>query len=272
MVGLSRKEIMAGWRWWAGLSARTRIFILAGLGSAVLLLAWAISAAKADASLLRTDPDLVPGRPWMMTYAVDEGRGVFRSHCADCHGQDGRGRPSRNAPDLADKDWLYGQGDVSDIETVVNYGIRAPNARTWNLANMPAYGTPLPYPREKTIAPLSPGDIKDVIQFLRSIEGRPSDRAAAARGASIFTDRGGCWDCHSNDGHGDPAIGAPNLTDDIWLYGDGSDKSLFQSIAQGRAGVCPAWSGRLSPVRIREVSVYVYSLSHGGAAVQRSAP
>ena len=119
--------------------------------------------------------------------------------------------------------------------------------------------------RRTFITPFDRGDIQDLIQFLHSVGGKPSDATSATRGAAIFAGRGGCWDCHAGDARGDPAIGAPNLIDSVWLYGDGSDKWIFQSIAQGRAGQCPGWSGRLSPVKIRELSLYVYSLSHGSA-------
>jgi cytochrome c oxidase cbb3-type subunit 3 len=84
----------------------------------------------------------------------------------------------------------------------------------------------------------------------------------------LFAGPGGCFDCHAPDGKGDPAIGAPNLTDGIALYGDGSRESLSMSITYGRHGVCPAWATRIRPAAIRELAVFVYSLSHprGAAA------
>jgi cytochrome c oxidase cbb3-type subunit 3 len=93
-------------------------------------------------------------------------------------------------------------------------------------------------------------------------QGRSVDGAAAARGAILYAGAAGCYDCHAADGKGDSAIGAPDLTDGITLYGDGSRESLAMSISYGRHGICPAWVNRLSPVGIREVSIFVYSLSH----------
>ena len=272
MVGVSRRDLSAVARWFGGLGRRTRAAILVCLALAAVGIAWAIYTGHQDGRLVRADPDSLPAQTQLMSYAVGHGRGLYQSHCSSCHGAEGQGRHNLGAPNLTDKDYLYGDGEVSDIETVVLYGIRAPDSRTWRLADMPGFAKPVPYDREKAIKPLSPGDITDLIQFLHSIGGKTSEPAAATRGAAIFAGRGGCWDCHANDAKGDPAIGAPDLADDIWLYGDGSDKWIFQSIAEGRAGLCPGWSGRLSPVKIRELALYVYSLSHGSAQPQSSQP
>lgn len=115
--------------------------------------------------------------------------------------------------------------------------------------------------REPLIPPLSPGDIKDVIQFLDSRQDRATSPDAVARGSKILSTRGGCYDCHGGDARGEPSIGAPNLSDRIWLYG-GDFKTVFDSIAYGRAGYCPAWYARLSALKIREAALYVFSLSH----------
>jgi cytochrome c oxidase cbb3-type subunit 3 len=272
MVGVSRRDIAAVARWFGGLGMRLRAAILIGLAVAVVGLAWLVLNARQEARLVHVDPDSLPSQPALMHYAVDRGRGLFRKNCSSCHGPDGQGRHDLGAANLTDKDYLYGEGSVSDIETVVLYGIRAPNGRTWKLADMPAFGTPKPYAREAAIKPLSPDDIRDMIQFLHSVQGKPADATAATRGAGVFAGRGGCYDCHAGDGRGDPAIGGPNLADDIWLYGDGSDKWIYDSIANGRAGMCPAWADRLSTVKIREVSLYVYSLSHGGAQSSLAKP
>jgi cytochrome c oxidase cbb3-type subunit 3 len=236
------------------------------------LLVWAVLNGRADAALVKVDPDDAPANAALMRVGVQRGRAVFKSRCASCHGPEGQGRYTLGAANLTDKDWLFGQGDVSDIENVVLYGIRAPNARTWKLADMPAFARPVPYPREPTMKPLKPGDIDDVIAFMRSLQGLKADPEAAPRGAAIYSDRGGCYDCHAHDARGDGAIGAPNLTDLIWLYGDGGTQWIYDSIAYGRAGVMPAWFDRLSPAQIRAVSLYVYSLSHGSAQPKPSLP
>src|SRR5277367_2448322 len=215
-----------------------------------------------EGRLLRADPNVLPSNPTLMGFAADRGRALFEVHCAACHGTQGQADPARGIPSLNDADWLYGTGLVSDIEQVVRYGIRSSHPKAWNLAIMPAYATPQPSPRDSKILPLSPGNIRDLVEFLFTEQGRKADPTAAARGAELFAGAGGCYDCHAPDAKGDSAIGAPNLTDGITLYGDGSRESLALSIAYGRHGVCPAWVARISPAGIRELAVFVYSLSH----------
>jgi cytochrome c oxidase cbb3-type subunit 3 len=270
MVGVRLSDLRALARWYGRMSARTRAILAVGAVLAVGLLVWAVLNARQEARLVSADPDATP--PALAAWGAARGRSVFAAHCAVCHGPQGQGHYNWGVANLTDRDWLYGEGDVSDIEAVVLYGIRAPNSHTWRLADMPAYSRLLPYAREPLIKSLTPDDIRDVIQFLHVTQGRSADGAAAARGAAIFAGRGGCYDCHGHDAHGDPAIGAPNLTDAIWLYGDGSDQAVFETIAHGRAGVCPTWFGRLSAVKIREVSLYVYSISHGDSQPKPSAP
>src|SRR5882757_2335883 len=119
-----------------------------------------------------------------------------------------------------------------------------------------------PSEADAKIVPLAPPQISDLIEFILHEQGRDGDSAAAARGESLYRGAGGCYDCHSMDLRGDAAIGVPNLIDNITLYGDGSRQALFTSIANGRGGVCPAWVGQISPAGIRELALYVYSLSH----------
>jgi len=238
----------------------------------VLILSLLIGAAVfastgyVERRLLRTDPDALPANSALLRFAVSRGQPLFMVHCAMCHGASGTGDPAKGVPDLTDADWLYGSGRVADIEQIVEYGIRSRNSRGWNLAIMPAYARPLPNPADKNIRPLSPGEISDLIEFLFRQQGRAADAAAVSRGAVLFTTDAGCFDCHSVDAKGDSAIGAPNLTDAITLYGDGSRDALFLSIAYGRQGVCPAWIKKLGAAGIREIAVYVYSISHPGEA------
>jgi len=237
--------------WLAGLA----VVVLAG----VLMF---VHRRHVEARLLRADPDGVPADVALDRFAVSRGAPIYRARCASCHGAEARGDAARGVPNLTDADWLYGTGQVSDIERVVSYGIRAHNPKTWNMAVMPALASPNPG-GEKGLQPLSPGDIGDVVEFIEQAGHHPYDPAAAARGYAIYSTRGACYDCHGSDAQGDAAIGAPNLTDDVWLYGDGSRASIFRSIAHGHQGVCPAWFKVLRPAAIREVALYVYSLSHG---------
>ena len=230
------------------------------------LLVAAVFAADSYAArqLLRADPDALPGDAMLLRFAVRRGRPLFEARCAACHGASGTGDTVNGVPDLTDNDWLYGTGRPAEIEKVIDYGIRSRNPKAWNLAIMPAYARPQPNPGDKNIQPLTPGEIGDVIEFLMRQQGRPADAAAVSRGAALFTGHGGCYDCHSLDAKGDSAIGAPNLSDAITLYGDGSRGALYMSIAYGRQGVCPAWITRASAASIRELALYVYSISHPG--------
>jgi cytochrome c oxidase cbb3-type subunit 3 len=240
-------------------------------GAVVILMSILIGAAVfaenayVERMLLRADPDALPTDTGLLGFAVGRGAPLFSAHCVACHGADGAGDPGRGVPNLTDRDWLYGSGKVGEIERVVNYGIRSRNPKAWNLAIMPAYARPQPSPMDKGIQPLSPDDIGDLIEFLMRAQGRQAEAESVARGAALFTGHGGCFDCHSLDAKGDSAIGAPNLTDAVTLYGDGSRGALAASIAYGRQGVCPAFIKRLGPAAVRELAAYVYSISHRGA-------
>jgi cytochrome c oxidase cbb3-type subunit III len=237
-------------------------------GVAVLVLAVCIAAAVllrgryVEANLLRSDPGSTPSDATLMRFAIGRGRSLFDAHCASCHGRGGHGDRAMGIPDLTDDDWLYGTGQVIDIERVIDYGIRSHHPKAWNLAVMPAFGRPRPSEADAKILPLAPPQIRDLIEFILHEQGRDGDGAAATRGESLYRGAGGCYDCHSMDLRGDAAIGVPNLIDRVTLYGDGSRQALFMSIANGRSGVCPAWLGQISPAAIRELALYVYSLSH----------
>ena len=238
-----------------------RIGVVLGL-SACLIAAVLLQESLLRARLLRTDPSAIPDTPALMAYALPRGEQQYQARCASCHGPRGDGDSRLGIPNLRDHDWLYGTGQVGELEQIIRYGIRSYNPKTWNLASMPAYATPQPSAQERAIPPLSPANIRDVVEFLINLQGRHADAPGAARGAVIFSGAGGCYDCHGADAKGDSAIGAPDLTDPITLYGDGSRESLSLSIANGRAGMCPAWTGRLGAAEIRGLAVFVYTLSH----------
>ncbi len=220
--------------------------------------AGAVRRAQSDAAILRADPETILRQPALAPRAIALGRAGFGRHCASCHGS-GRADPARGIPDLTDGDFLYGTGQVAEIEQIVLHGIRSGDPRGWHLAAMPAYAKELPYPAEPAIKPLTPLEIGDVAQHLS--HERTTDAAAAARGAAIYAGRGACWDCHGPDGGGNPAIGAPNLNDRVDLYGDGSIAALTATLARGRAGISPAFARTLSPLEARAIAIYVASLT-----------
>jgi cytochrome c oxidase cbb3-type subunit 3 len=239
-------------------SARTRRRWLIGVGLLVAAAGMLIYFAYGQIlkyELLTTDANRIADSPRLVQFAEGLARPAWSRDCAGCHGANMKGDPGRGVPDLTDSDWLYGSGQVSQIEYTITYGIRAARPKTRNLAFMPSFAHPND-PREKLSA-LTPDEIRDVIAYLYSLEGRRADPQAVSRGAIVYTDKGACYDCHTPDGKGDHDIGAPDLADNVWLYGDGSEQSIFKSIVYGRAGICPAWKHRLSPAVIRALAVLI---------------
>ncbi len=248
-----------------GHAAARRLWKLAGaLGVPVVAIGFVLLHAASQHQALRrrflmASPDSVAEDAVLLRYGLDRGAGGYAQHCAGCHGADLKGDRSRGVPDLTDQDWLYGTGRVGEIERIILYGIRSGDSRAQNLASMPAFATANPYPRYR-IEPLSPAEMRDVTELLYSFQHpQAADAAAVERGTAIYHGKGYCFDCHSDHARGDSAIGAPNLTDATWLYGDGSRAAIYQSIAHGLGGVCPAWHGRLAADTIRAIAVYVHS-------------
>jgi cytochrome c oxidase cbb3-type subunit III len=107
---------------------------------------------------------------------------------------------------------------------------------------------------------LTSEQVNDAAEYTMSLSGKPADSAAAIRGAAVFKDQ--CASCHADDGKGKTDQGAPNLTDGIWLYG-GSKEAIVGSIRTGRGGAMPAWAGRLDPMTLKSLAVYVHTLGGG---------
>ncbi len=241
-----------------GKSRRWKL-IAAAISAVVLSLVGYFSYwSSTNAAMLRLLPDSLPSNPALYRFAVAEGHSVFNQNCASCHGRDLRGSQTSGVPKLTDRDWLYGEGRLSEIEQIALYGIRSANHRTKNLADMPAFGRQKPYARYD-IAPLTTTEISDIVSYIELAQGRSPDMAAVKRGIDLFDRKGQCFDCHGNDMGGDNYIGAPMLSDKIWLYGDGSREAIARSIEQGRMGVCPMFKDKISPAKIRAVAAYVHS-------------
>ncbi|GIU66554.1 cytochrome-c oxidase, cbb3-type subunit III [Candidatus Phycosocius spiralis] len=180
-------------------------------------------------------------------FAQEAGRVIFAQNCSTCHGAGGQG--AKGYPSLVDDVWLW-DGSLQGIRTTLEYGIRTDHPNT-RFNQMPAYG------RDKL---LEPAQIRDVTNYVLSLASMPSDQAAAARGAAIYTTN--CVACHGPDGKGDMTLGAPNLTDKEWLYG-GTPVEIEQQIYLGRGGVMPTMSQRLDPASLDAVTIYVHSLGGG---------
>ena len=183
----------------------------------------------------------------LLDYAMAGGKIIFAENCAPCHGSSGSGAPGY--PVLADDDWIWG-GTREDIHTTVSYGIRSGHDEARDSAMPNFLGDEV----------LDKAQIADVSNYVLGLSGGTSDTQAALRGATIFEAE--CAACHGEDGKGIADMGGPNLTDGIWLYGKDS-AAIASQIGKPKHGVMPAWSGRLSGVDIKLVSLYVHSLGGG---------
>lgn len=204
--------------------------------------------APIRAKLMETDLNAIADDPELSSYALNAGRAVFSTWCAQCHGSGAGG--AKGYPNLLDNVWLWG-GTMDDIHTTVTHGIRSPDDGDTRYSEMPRFGIDQLLDRTQ---------IDQVVNHVLAISGQDHDAALATEGAVVFADN--CVACHGEDGTGDQMQGAPNLTDAVWLYG-GDPASIRQSVHDSRFGVMPNWSPRLSDDDIRAVSYYVHSLGGG---------
>jgi cytochrome c oxidase cbb3-type subunit 3 len=186
--------------------------------------------------------------PALLTFARAQGKAAFGDNCAPCHGSGGAG--AKGFPNLNDDDWLWG-GKLTDIHQTIEFGIRSGNPKE-RTNQMPAFG------RDNV---LKPNEIVTVVSYVRSLAGLPV-RAGAdlAAGTKLFADN--CAVCHGPQAKGNQELGAPDLTDKIWLYGS-DEATMIDVVTNARNSVMPAWSGRLDPVTIKALAVYVHSFGGG---------
>ena len=208
--------------------------------------------APIKAAVARTPIERLPDNPELYQAAVEGGRAAFRMHCVQCHGSGAAGSPGY--PNLNDDDWLWG-GDLGAIEFTIIHGIRNPEHDATRQSMMPAFGRD---------GMLQGSQIDDLVAHVRTISGQQPANASARRGAVLYAEN--CSACHGPEGRGIRELGAPNLTDPIWLYG-GDAATIRQTIFNSRQGVMPRWGHRLDPVTVRMLATYVHSLG-GGEATQ----
>src|SRR5215470_2402656 len=186
--------------------------------------------------------------PALLALARARGKTVFGDNCAPCHGSGAAG--AKGFPNLNDDDWLWG-GSLDQIMQTIQYGARSGHPKAHE-SQMLAFGRD---------GMLKQDQIVTVANYVRSLSGLPTAPGYdAAAGAKIFAEN--CASCHGENGKGNQELGAPNLTDKIWLYGS-DEATLVETITNGRAGVMPAWAGRLDPTTIKALTVYVHSLGGG---------
>ena len=240
-------------RWWMGLFVLTVLFAAVylvfypGLGNRVGSLGWS-SASQYESEKSKALAESAPlyaayaGQP-AETLAKDPkamaiGERLFANNCAGCHGADARG--SKGFPNLTDADWLWG-GAPERIEETITQG------RVGNMPVMaPAVG--------------SADDVRNVANYVLSLSDSPHNSIAAAAGKPKFVV---CAACHGPEGKGNPALGAPNLTDKVWLHGYGED-AIVAMVTKGKTNVMPAHKDRLTAPQIHVLAAYVWGLSNGG--------
>lgn len=200
----------------------------------------AIKLKNASLEQIEKDPEL-------QSYALALGGSVFGDNCATCHGAGGTG--GKGYPNLRDDVWLHG-GTLEQIQHTITYGVRTgePGAVS---TQMPAFG------RDQL---LKESEIDDLTEYVVALSHRPANKAAVYRAAPIFRDQ--CASCHGADGRGDLAKGAPNLTDNEYLYG-GERADIRGQIWNGRGGVMPTWGKRFDPETIKALTVYVHANAGG---------
>ncbi|ANW03289.1 cytochrome-c oxidase, cbb3-type subunit III [Bradyrhizobium icense] len=186
--------------------------------------------------------------PALLALARARGKAAFGDNCAPCHGSGGAG--AKGYPNLNDDDWLWG-GSLDQIVQTIQFGARSGHTKTHEGA-MLAFGKDGILKRD---------EIGTVANYVRSLSGLSTRQGYdVIAGAKIFVEN--CTSCHGEAGKGNQELGAPNLTDKIWLYGS-DEATLIETITNGRAGVMPTWVGRLDPSTIKALAVYVHTLGGG---------
>jgi cytochrome c oxidase cbb3-type subunit 3 len=243
-------------RWWVGLFLITIVFALAylalypGLGNSAGKLNWS-SSEQYNAEMAKANQALEPLYAKYASMAPQDvakdpqamaiGDRLFMNNCAQCHGSDARG--SKGFPNLTDRDWLHGGSPEKINETLVNgrNGLMPPMAA--------AVG--------------SPEDVRNLAHYVLSLSNSPHDSLRASLGKSKF---GACAACHGSDGKGNQAMGAPNLTDDIWLHGWG-ENAIVSMITNGKVNQMPAQAGKLTDAQLHVLASYVWGLSNNPVKV-----
>lgn len=237
-------------RWWIWLFWITIVFSLVylwfypGLGTREGAWKWSSTGAYKE-EMAKAESELAPMYNKFTSTPVEQlaadpaaqalGQRLFLNQCAQCHASDGAG--SRGFPNLTDRDWLYG-GEPAAIKTSILDGRNGV---------MPPFATVL-----------GPEGVKDTAHYVRSLSGLTSDSIRVVRGKELYA--GNCAACHGADGKGNTAMGAPNLTDKIWLYGS-TEPVIIETINKGRNNQMPAHRDFLGEARVHVLAAYVYGLS-----------
>lgn len=243
--------------WWVGMFILTIVFSLLylvaypGLGSYGGELQWS-SKAEYETEVEKAARELQPLYAQFTARKPEElagdpnamaiGERLFMNNCAQCHGSDARG--SKGFPNLADGDWLHGGGADKIVETIAK-------GRT---GVMPPMGA----------AVGGSEDVRNVAHYVLSLSNSPHDSIRAQLGKGKFM---ACAACHGADGKGNAALGAPNLTDDVWLHGWG-EQAIVNIVNQGKTNEMPSQAAKLTEAQIHVLGSYVWGLSNKPVAAK----
>lgn len=202
-------------------------------------------AAKSDyiAAIEKASVEEILADDTLRQFAISAGAAAFKVNCVQCHGSGAAGSPGY--PNLNDDEWLWG-GSPEDIRATIAHGIRFAGDDETRVSEMPAFADIL-----------SRNEIDAVVKHVLALS---SGGDVADAGAEIFAQN--CAACHGEAGKGNPELGAPDLTDAIWLYGS-EPAEIAAQIRRPRHGVMPAWEARLGETAVKELTVYVHSLGGG---------
>ncbi|NQY97027.1 MAG: cytochrome-c oxidase, cbb3-type subunit III [Henriciella sp.] len=209
-----------------------------------------LKAARVEqsATLLEASLEEIETDRGLQQFALAMGESLFGDNCATCHGAGGRG--AIGYPTLADDVWLW-DGTLDGIEYTLRHGIRHEGDLDTRFSLMPSFG------RDNL---LSTDEIDDLTDYVLRVSGQEHDGEAADRVADLYQQQ--CASCHGVNGQGDRLQGAPNLTDQEWLFG-GSRDAIYNTIYNARNSHMPAWQDRLDDASIKALAVYVHTLGGG---------
>lgn len=192
----------------------------------------------------------IQSNPGVMEFVRQTGRALFGDNCAACHGREAKG--GKGFPSLTTNSWLWG-GAPETIAETIRVGINSAHPDTRN-SQMVGFG------RDGILAR---ADIENVVAYIRTLSSPPANEAPADRieaGKAVFAEN--CASCHGAAGQGNTDFGAPDLTDQFWIYG-GDLQSVFTTVWGGRQGHMPSWEARLSAVDRKILALYLVDLRAG---------
>jgi len=206
------------------------------------------SKAKLEEELVKTSLEEVRNNELLYRFSIAGGKSLYKVYCSQCHGSGAQG--ASGYPNLNDDDWLWG-GDLKSLRQTIAHGVRHEGDDDTRVSEMPAFG------RDEL---LEKPQIKAVVEYVLKISNKEHDEAEAKKGLEVYAEN--CAACHGEKGLGGREFDAPNLADELALYGN-TRELLTRQIQAPRHGVMPAWVNRIGEAGVRQLALYVHSLGGG---------